>query len=174
MANQETENFLKIFVPSQKRIFSYIATLIPNYADAEDIMQEVIGLLWRKFPEYTPQTDFIAWALTIARYKVYEYYKEVKRGRRKLSNETLRVLEKESAAAGESYDLHLEAVKKCVRKLENKDYKLVQLRYELNESVKHIASRFGCSVQSIYKSLARIHGILLRCVNRQLNGEGLS
>ena len=172
-ANKETENFLKVLVPNQKRIFSYIATLIPNYADAEDVMQEVVGLLWRKYADYTPNTDFVAWALTVARYKVYEYYKDIKRAQRKLSNETIRVLEKESSSAEADYNLHLEAVKKCIRKLDQKDYKLIQLRYELNQNVKHIASRFGLSVQSIYKNLARIHNILMWCVNRQLRREEL-
>lgn len=173
MANQETESFLKVLVPNQKRIFSYIATLIANYADAEDIMQEVVELLWKKYAEYTPNTDFVAWALTIARYKVYEYYKDVKRNQRKLSNETVRILEKESNTTADEYNSHLEAVKKCIRKLDIKDYKLIQLRYELNENVKHIASRFGRSVQSVYKSLTRVHNILMRCVNRQIHQEEL-
>lgn len=173
MANKETESFLKVLVPNQKRIFSYIATLIPNYADAEDVMQEVVGLLWRKFADYTPHTDFVAWALTVAKYKVYEYYKEIKRNQRKLSNETIRILERESSTSASDYTVHLEAVKKCIQKLDAKDYRLIQLRYELNENVKHIASRFGRSVQSVYKSLARIHNILLWCVNRQLRREEL-
>lgn len=173
MVNQGTESFLKVLVPNQKRIFSYIATLIPNYADAEDVMQEVVGLLWKKYEDYTPNTDFVAWALTIARYKVYEYYKDVKRNQRKLSNETVRVLEKESLTTSDEYNLHLEAVKKCIQKLDMKDYKLIQLRYELNENVKYIASRFGLSVQSVYKSLTRVHNILMRCVNHQIHQEEL-
>lgn len=173
MANQETESFLKVLVPNQKRIFSYIATLIANYADAEDIMQEVVELLWKKYAEYTPNTDFVAWAVAIARYKVYEYYKDVKRNQRKLSNETVRILEKESNTTADEYNSHLEAVKKCIQKLDIKDYKLIQLRYELNENVKHIASRFGRSVQSVYKSLTRVHNILMRCVNRQIHQEEL-
>lgn len=171
MANIETETFLKILVPNQKRIFSYIATLIPNYADAEDVMQEVISLLWRKYADYTPNTDFVAWALTVAKFKVYEYYKDIKRNQRKLSNETIRVLEKESFVTEDLYKGHLEAVKNCIKKLDTKDYKLIQLRYEMNENVKYIASRFGLSVQSIYKNLARIHNVLLLCVNRRLRQE---
>lgn len=171
ITNRKTESFLKVLVPNQKRIFSYIATMVPNYADAEDIMQEVVGLLWKKFSEYTPNTDFVAWALTIAKYKIYEYYKDVKRANRKLSNETIRILEKESSTTSADYNLHLEAVKKCIQKLDAKDYKLVHLRYEMNQNVKYMASRFGISVQSIYKSLARIHNVLMWCVNRQLRRE---
>jgi len=174
MASIETEEFLKVLVPNQKRIFSYIATLIPNYADAEDVMQDVVALLWRKYADYVPNTDFVAWALTIARFKVYEYYKVIKRNQRKLSNETIRILEKESFVAEDQYNGHLEAVKKCIQTLDMKDYKLVQLRYEMNENVKYIATRFGLSVQSIYKNLARIHNILLLCVNRRLRQEELS
>jgi RNA polymerase sigma-70 factor (ECF subfamily) len=167
MANKDTESFLRLLVPNQKRIFSYIAKLIPNYADSEDVMQEVTELLWRKYAEYAPDTDFIAWALMIAKFKVFEYYKECKRHKNRLSNETVRILEKESQVSGDAYNAHLEAVNKCLKKLNMNDYNLIKLRYELNEKVRVTAARLGCSVQSVYSNLARIHNALLLCVNRE-------
>lgn len=173
MNNKETETFLKLLMPNQKRIFSYIVTLIPNYADAEDVMQEVVNVLLRKYSDYTQNTDFVAWALAITRYKIYEYYKDKKRAKQRLSNETVRFLDKESSTKGPEFDSNLEAVKKCIGKLDINDYKLIQMRYELDQDVKSIASRFGRSVQSIYRKLSRVHNILLRCISRQLNQEGL-
>ncbi|MCK5000968.1 MAG: sigma-70 family RNA polymerase sigma factor [Anaerohalosphaera sp.] len=172
MNNRETESFLKLLMPNQKRIFSYIVTLIPNYADAEDVMQEVVNVLLRKYSDYTPNTDFVAWALTITRYKIYEYYKEKKRDQQRLSNETVRFLDKESSTKGPDFDSNLEAVKKCIGKLDAKDYKLIQLRYEMDQNVKSISLRFGRSVQSIYRNLSRVHNILLRCISRHLHQEG--
>lgn len=174
MDDKKTESFLMLLLPNQKRIFSYIVTLIPNYTDAEDVMQEVTSTLLRKYSDYTPNTDFVAWALTVTRYKVYEYYKAKKRDQQKLSKETVRILDMETPAKGSGFDSNLEAVKKCITKLDTNDYKLVQMRYELDQNVKTIAARFGRSVQSIYRNLSRVHNILLRCISRQLNQEGLS
>lgn len=167
MTDKDTESFLRLLVPNQKRIFSYVAKLIPNYTDSEDVMQEVSELLWRQYSEYTQGTDFVAWALTVAKFKVYEYYKENKRNKKRLSNETVRILEKESQISNKAYDVHLEAVKKCLKKLNINDYNLIKLRYELNEKVRVTAARLGCSVQNLYRHLARIQNVLLLCVNRE-------
>lgn len=168
MNDTGSNQFLKLLMPNQKRIFSYILTLVPNYSNAEDVMQEVAQLLWEKFPEYTPNTDFVAWALAIARYKVLELYKESDRIQQRLSKETIRVLEKEAPKFREDYDAKLGALKKCVIQLDVDDYKLVQLRYEANQKVKIIASRYGCSIYRIYRSLARIHNLLLTCIKSQV------
>ena len=171
MTHSENDNFLKLLIPNQKRIFSYIVRLIPNYADAEDVMQEVAELLWKKYSEYKPGTDFLAWALAVARYKVYEYYKENKRNQQRLSNETVRILEKEAQQQYDKEDHRIDAIKNCLIKLSLDDYKIVKLRYELNEKVANIAARYGCSVQSIYNNLTRIHDALMLCVKRQLRQE---
>jgi RNA polymerase sigma-70 factor (ECF subfamily) len=173
MEDKKTESFLKILMPNQKRIFSYIVTLVPNYADAEDVMQNVTEFLWRRYSDYRPNTDFVAWALTITKYKIHEYYKDKKRNRQRLSNETIRILEKEVSTRKSDFDSNLEAVKNCVKKLDTNDYKLIQIRYEADQNVKSIASRFGQSVQSIYRHLSRIHIVLLRCIHRQLRQEDL-
>ncbi len=169
--SMDNDSFLELLIPNQKRLFSYIVKLIPNYSDAEDVMQEVVQLLWKKYSDYVPNTDFIAWALSIARYKVFEYYKESKRNQQRLSNETVRILEKESLISNKEFDRHLEAIKTCLDKLKQSDYLLIKLRYELNEKVKSIAARFGCSVQNIYRNLTRVHNLLLSCVNRQYHRE---
>lgn len=173
MDDKKTDSFLKLLIPNQKRIFSYIVTLIPNYADAEDVMQEVAGVLLKKYSDYTPNTDFVAWALTITKFKVYEYYKTKKREKQRLSNETIRILDKESSSQSSDFDSNLEAVKKCIAKLNANDYDLIQMRYELDQNVKNISARFGRSMQSIYRNLSRVHNILLRCIHRQLHEEGL-
>ena len=171
MTNSDNNNFLKLLIPNQKRIFSYIVRLIPNYADAEDVMQEVAELLWKKYSEYEPNTDFLAWALAIARFKVYEYYKESKRKQQRLSNETVRILEKEAQSQVDKEDDRIEAIKDCVIKLSSNDYNIVKLRYELNEKVKNIAARYGCSVQSVYNNLTRIHEALMLCIKRHMRQE---
>ena len=173
MTNSDNDNFLKLLIPNQKRMFSYIVRLIPNYADAEDVMQEVVELLWKKYFEYEPDTDFLAWALAVARLKVYEYYKESKRNQQRLSNETVRVLEKDAQLEDDKEDYRIDAIKQCVLKLSSNDYKIIKLRYELNEKVKNIAVRYGCSVQSIYNNLTRIHDALMLCVKRQMRQKDM-
>lgn len=55
---------------NQRKIFAYIYTLVPNRADAEDILQETSVTIYKKFAEFELGTDFVAWANRIAWWKV--------------------------------------------------------------------------------------------------------
>jgi DNA-directed RNA polymerase specialized sigma24 family protein len=65
----------------------------------------------------------------------------------------------------------LEALKACVAKLDPKARQLIHMRFDTGQPISGIATQFKVSVQAIYKSLAKIHGQLLRCVRLTLAGE---
>ena len=48
MGNDDTKYFVSKLMPHHNRLFSYILKMVPNYSDAEDVMQEVVSLLWKK------------------------------------------------------------------------------------------------------------------------------
>src|SRR4051812_34190449 len=54
----------------QRQIFSYIYVLVPNRADAEDLLQETSVVVCEKFHEFKEGTDFVAWACQIAYWRV--------------------------------------------------------------------------------------------------------
>jgi len=64
--------FLALLVPNQMRIQAFILTLVPNVADAEDIYQETVYVMWDKISTFEIGTDFVAWAVTIAKFKILE------------------------------------------------------------------------------------------------------
>jgi RNA polymerase sigma factor (sigma-70 family) len=61
--------FVRLYALNSRRIYAYLLTLLPNWADAEDVFQDVSAVLWEKFSEFTPGTDFGAWAFRIAHFK---------------------------------------------------------------------------------------------------------
>ncbi len=166
MAEQQTEQFLNLLMPNQKRVFAFILNMVPHYFDAEDIMQETTRVIWRKFSEYQQDKDFTAWAVGIAYYEVLKYRKQHSRTQQGLSNEAVRVLYSEPNPTLNTLDDRIEVLQHCIRKLREPDSRLVKMRYEQGQSVKVIASQFGKSVQAIYKNMTRIHQQLVLCVNR--------
>ncbi len=123
-------------------------------------------VMWRKFDQFIPETDFVAWGVAIARNLVLDFRKKKKPVY--LADEALQLLDMESDILLKDQNLRLDALKKCVKKLQPKDRSLVHLRYTENVCVRSIARRFGQHQRSIYKNLARIQDGLLRCVNRTL------
>jgi len=51
------QEFMRLFLVSQRRILSYVMVLVPNFATAEDIVQESAAVMWEKFGQFTPGTD---------------------------------------------------------------------------------------------------------------------
>lgn len=54
------ESFLRLFVKSRTQILTFMLTLVPNCADAEDIMQNTAAIMWRKFHEFKLGTNFVS------------------------------------------------------------------------------------------------------------------
>ena len=73
--SKRTEVFLSLLMANQRRINSYILSLVPNFSDADDIMQETITVMWRKFEGFEIGTDFAGWGLKVAYYCILNYRK---------------------------------------------------------------------------------------------------
>ena len=52
------QRFLSLFLRSEREVFRYVAALVPNVADAEDIVQQTAVALWEKFDAYDPAQPF--------------------------------------------------------------------------------------------------------------------
>ena len=109
---------------NQRKIFAYIYTLVPNRADAEDILQETSVTIYKKFDEFESGTDFVAWANRIAWWKVKAAQQKFARSKVVFNEE---VMEAVVATAGtmeaEMSDRH-EALGSCLKKLSPKNFTL--------------------------------------------------
>jgi RNA polymerase sigma-70 factor (ECF subfamily) len=148
----------------------FVRSLVPNRADAEEVLQNVNLFLWRNADEFTPGTNFVAWAFQIARFEVLTYRKRMAREKSRFSDEVVEQL----ACRAErllSSDSRLDALEECMRKLPEKDRHLVMLRYELGATTKVVSEQTGRSVKAIYEALNRIRSKLMKCVDGTESGE---
>src|SRR5438552_15314324 len=67
------QRFLSLFLRSEREIFRYVAVLVPNVADAEDIVQQTALALWEKFDAYDPKQPFTPWACRFALNKARQW-----------------------------------------------------------------------------------------------------
>ena len=172
--NLKVSQFVELLTSHQSRIHSYILGLVPHFNDADDIMQETSKMMWNKFHEFEIGTDFLAWGMKIAYYRVLEYRRKRNKNKTiRFSDEMMQVLEMDSRTRQDRTREYMTSLKDCVHRLPGKDKDLVSLRYDHNLKVKDIARRLGRSVQSVYQNLARIHGLLLSCVQRNTALEEL-
>jgi RNA polymerase sigma-70 factor (ECF subfamily) len=137
--------------------------------DAEDVVQESGLVLWKKFHEYQPGTDFVRWACQIARYQSLKLRARRFRGPQLFSNEFLAMF---AAASEEKSQAELEMRRKvmlqCMQELRAADQDLIARRYQKGTSTREVAAALNRSAQGTRRSLQRIREALAKCVRRKL------
>src|SRR5262245_27171270 len=91
----DREEFARQFSCNARRVYGFIMTLVFNYHDAEEVFQNTSVVLWNKFGEFQPGSDFFAWASRVAYYEVLSLLKQRRRSRT-FSDETLELLATEA------------------------------------------------------------------------------
>ena len=172
-SNKRSELFLKLLMSNEVRIFSHILKLVPNLADAEDIMQETAGIMWRKFDQFREDTNFVAWAIEIAHYRVLDYRRKKCGSPMIYENEIFDQMVSLARGTSEQDGRRLEALRRCLAKLQDRQRRLIVLRYYDDIRPKEIATQLGMSVHAVYKSLSRIYEQLLMCIRRTPEFEEL-
>jgi len=158
---------MRLFLSTQWRIYGFIAALVPTPADADDIFQETALVLWRRFATFKPGTNFVAWALQVARNKVLTYWDQRKTARR-FAPEGLELFIDELAKIAENSDMRFEALEHCLDKLPAKSREIIRLRYSLGASTQSVAERLERTPSAVYKALNRIHEALRDCLTQTL------
>jgi RNA polymerase sigma-70 factor, ECF subfamily len=169
--SSRTEAFVELSTSHQRQLLGYIFTLVRNMDDAEDLLQQTNLVVWRKFDDYQPGTDFMRWACHIAHLQALAFLRSKRRDPLRLNEQLLLQLADERLERGGAYEHYREALQICMDRLSAPDRELLNLCYGEPLSIKEIAERLGRSADSIYHSLQRIRYALLECINRTVARE---
>ena len=170
----EHKAFIGLLVPNQTRIQAFILTLVPNVTDAEDIYQEAISMMWDKIETFEMGTDFVAWAVTIAKFKVLEFRAKQKKSKLQFTDKIYESLESSAASKKHAVQERLDVLKKCIRELSEREKDLLKMRYELDLSFQKISLRIGKTTPAIHRTIAIIHSKLALCARRVFRQEEIA
>jgi len=171
---ESNRQFVSQFLVHQRRIYRYILTLCPHIADAEDILQKTAEVLWAKFEEFEPGTNFLAWANRVAHLKVLEHRRAQRAGVVVLDDDVLQRLAEVSQSQADTLNQQQDALFECLDRLRPVDRQLIELSYAPNTVLKHVAQHLGRPANSVSKSLGRIRRWLMECAQRTLNRQLLN
>jgi RNA polymerase sigma-70 factor, ECF subfamily len=168
-SHRADDEFVRRFVRCQQDLYAYILSLVPNIADAQDVLQETAIALWAKADEYRPEEPFMPWAARFAWFQVRKFRMyQARRGRHHvaLSDEAIAALAADRATFDGSPADRTLTLQQCVEGLTEEDRQLLRERYDLRISIREVAQRRGVEPGLLYKRLGRIRQSLLDCVHR--------
>jgi RNA polymerase sigma-70 factor (ECF subfamily) len=171
-AGKPTEAFLKEFALYHDRLFAYLFSLLPHRPDAEDVFQRTSLILWQKFDQWDPSSDFLAWACGVAFYEVRNYIRVASRDRLRFGEALLETLSKERTAALKQRDERVAALQECLKKLDQGERELLQRAYIDDESIRELAARDGRAARTLYNRLNLLRKRLLECTDLRVGLQG--
>lgn len=130
-------------------------------------MQETSKMMWVLFGQFDCNTDFTAWGIKIARFRILEYRRKKKSSLR-FDDLLIQEIEEKAKKRQDRTKEYLQYLKFCIQKLNLKDQTIILMRYQENLKVKDIAAHLDRSVQSIYQNISRVQSLLLRCVQKSI------
>jgi RNA polymerase sigma-70 factor (ECF subfamily) len=167
-------DFGRLFVQHEARIYGYIRSLVIHRTDAEDLLQETASVLWQKFDEFEPGSNFLAWAMSVARFQVQHFRRQKKHNVLHFSDSFQDLLAADTVAESARLGDLQQLLAGCVQKLPQADRDLFALRYSTQATTTSLADRLGRPASTIYNAVRRIRRALADCVKRELDKEGRS
>lgn len=164
----ETEQFIREYSACEQDLRFYIASLINNKSDVDDILQETATSIWQHYEERDMGKPFLPWALAFAFNAVRNYRHKQKTREKYFTDELLEnmivVQEKHQSELG-AQGLMMQA---AIRRLSERERLLIEHRYSSGGTIQDLAQKLGEKPDALYKQLQRIREKLLKTIRLEM------
>jgi RNA polymerase sigma-70 factor, ECF subfamily len=171
--DQRYELFIQRFTGCEQDLRRFIRSLIPTWADTEEVLQQTAIVIWRKFEHYDPSTKFIKWACVIARFEALAYRRKMARDRLVFREDLFTLMADEGVEELDDHRPDHDALLECLSELPSKLRKFVLLAYTPGVKIKELAEEAGSSSAAYYMRLKRLRRQLMNCVEGKIQNTKL-
>jgi len=165
------ERFVSLFTRHERSLRAFVRSLVYSWDDADEIMQNTALVLWRKFSDFDPETDFMRWACVVARFEVLAWRRDRARDRHVFDEDLVESLAEEAARDHEVLAAERKALEVCLAKLPDSLRRIVIAAYEPGVKLNQVADRLGKTATAFYKMLNRARRRLQVCIEREVSVE---
>ena len=166
------DEFMRLFSRHQRQVYAYIATVLVNPADVEEVLQETSIVLWTKFDTFRRDESFVKWACGVAHLQILRFFRQQKRKPLPLEDSTLELLLAQRTAMEDELADRRGKLAACIKQLRRADREIITACYAPGANFKTAAEKLGRSAGALYHTLGRIRRALLECVDRRMAREG--
>ncbi|MEK0445689.1 MAG: hypothetical protein RLZZ399_1010 [Verrucomicrobiota bacterium] len=167
------EQFVRLLSSHEGRLKAFLRSFLPRWEDVEEAVQETSLVAWKKFSQFDPSTDFGAWLLTIGRFEALKLRRAVFGERLVFREEVWEAVLDEGLAEAERLEGERRALEGCLQKLSVEQREWLAAAYQPGAKVHEVAQHSGRSPVAFYKVLQRLRGLLLECIQRQIQSESI-
>ena len=166
--------FVKALTEHQPVLRGYCAAALGHSEEAKDAWQRTNVVLWRKAQQWNPETKFLHWALTVARYEVLAVIRDRQRERLLFDDAVAELMADAAVAEVETHGERREALAHCLDKLQPRQRQVLSAHYVSGHAQAEIANAYGMGLSAVKVLLLRLRRSLAECIGKQIIKEAQS
>ena len=160
--------FAELWLDAQHALGGFVCVHVQDQSLADDIVQEVARQATANFDRYDPSRPFIGWLIGIARQRIAEHYRNQNRRPVVFASDIVDSITNAYVDLQPEVDDRLDALRTCMKKLNERHHRVIELRYARQLSQDEIAARVGSNGRAINAMLFRIRTALRECVSKHM------
>ena len=160
--------FIEALTRHQPALEAFCHANLASRDDAREVLQATCVKLWQKAAEWNPETQFLPWAFTVARFTVLAHIRDQMRDRLVFDEDVVLAMASETEAAAGEFDERREALSHCMKKLHPEQRDLLHEHYIASRPLSDISEATRRSLSAVKMTLLRLRQQLSECIERQM------
>lgn len=165
------EQFMRLFLASERELLRYVMALVPNVSEARDVVQETAVALWQRIGDYDPQRPFIPWACRFALNEARMHLRRTKRRRWVMADDVADLIDAQRQVEAGALDERRHHLRTCLEHLPERQHQVVHGYYFDEHDVPALSRLTGLTAEAVYKVLQRSRLALQGCIERKLEAS---
>ena len=162
------EQFIAAFTEAQVAIRSFCFASVGDPEDAKDVFQKTCLVLWKKSGDWDPETSFLRWAITVARFEILAHVRAAARDRLVFDEETVLAMTGASERLIDGHTERIDALEECLKQVSTEKRDLLSDFYVFGYTAKEISQRRKKGVSATKVTLMRGRKLLAECIEKKL------
>ena len=167
------DRVLKEALGCRVELVAYARAVLGNYTSAEDVVQEAMLVVVKKFDQFQEGTSMLAWCRAIVRLEVMRMKQQWQRDRtlaeRLLDDAVDAAFEEfQTAQRRDDAESWRQVLERCLERVPERGRNVLKARFADELSYQQIGERVGMTLEAVRKALFRLKRQVRSCVETRL------
>jgi len=169
-----SEAFVRALTESQTALRGYCQASLGHGEEAKEALQRTSIVLWKKCGDWNPDTEFLRWAITVAKFEVLGVIRDRKRDQKRFvfNSDVVELMVDEASKTEHVLSDRIVALEACLKGISDRNREALSDYYVHDRSIQDVATAQGKGISAVKVMLLRLRRKLAECVEGRLASGG--